>query len=336
MENPVENGVWYDEDITTSELAGKTIAMVGYGAQGRSHALNLRDSGLNVVVGQRPGKRFDLAVADGFSPVSAGAAAGQADVVALMLPDEQHGRVFESEIRPVLKRGATILVCHGFSLLYRQVIPPEGTASVLVAPKGAGHMVRTAFEQGAGVACLVAMGPNANETQHLAIALEYARGLGGGRAGILRTTIAEETETDLFGEQVVLCGGVSHLAAAAFETLVEAGYRPEIAYFECIHELKLVVDLLYNGGLAWMRDHISNTAEFGDYSRGPRVIDDHVRRQMKKVLEEIRSGQFAREWIDESSTGAQKMTAWRQQHRQSAAELAGEKVRAILAHSPRR
>jgi ketol-acid reductoisomerase len=336
MGNPVEKEVWYDEDIASRELEHKTIAIIGYGAQGRSHALNLRDSGLKVIVGQRPGKRFDVAVADGFSPVPVRQAVVAADLIALMLPDEQHGTVFEIEIRPALKSGSTILVCHGFSLLYQQVVPPAGISAVLVAPKGAGHMVRTAYEQGSGVACLVAMGPGANEASHLPIALEYARGLGGGRAGILRTTIAEETETDLFGEQVVLCGGVSHLAAAAFQTLVDAGYRPEIAYFECIHELKLVVDLLYQGGLAWMRDHISNTAEFGDYSRGPRVIDDHVREQMKKVLEEIRSGQFAREWIAESASGGKQMNAWRSRHRQSAAELAGEKVRAILNHKPRR
>jgi ketol-acid reductoisomerase len=322
--------IWYDRDITSRELTKKRIALIGYGAQGRSHALNLRDSGCNVIVGQRPGRGWDRALVDGFQPVSIGEATRSADVVCLMLPDELHGDVFRNDIEPLLSPQATIVVCHGFSLLYEQVLPPPGVASILVAPKGAGHMVRTAYEGGGGVACLVALGPGAKEQLHFPLALEYAKALGGGRAGILRTTVAEETETDLFGEQVVLCGGVSHLAAAAFETLVDAGYQPEIAYFECIHELKLVVDLLHRGGLAFMRDHISNTAEFGDYTRGPRIVDEHVRASMKQILDEIRSGQFAREWIDEARSGGKSFEAFRRKHREQAAEVAGQTVLNIL------
>ncbi len=326
----MDKTIWYDRDISWLTLKQKSIAVIGYGAQGRSHALNLRDSGCHVTVGQRSGKGFDNAVQDGFSPASIAEATGAADVVCLMLPDELHGPIFNSEIVPYLRTDATLVCCHGFSLLYGQVIPPTGIAAVLVAPKGAGHMVRTAYESGGGVPCLVALGPGANESEHLPIALEYAKGLGGGRAGILRTTIAEETETDLFGEQVVLCGGVSHLAAAAFEALVNAGYQPEIAYFECIHELKLVVDLLHRGGLAFMRDHISNTAEYGDYSRGPRIVDEHVRQTMQQILAEIQSGQFAREWIAEAQSGGKAFEAFRKKHRQQPAELAGQKVQQIL------
>ena len=326
----MDKKIWYDRDISWLTLRQKSIAIIGYGAQGRSHALNLRDSGCQVLIGQREGKGFDNAVQDGFSPGPIAEATKAADVVCLMLPDELHGPVFNSEIVHNLRGDATLVCCHGFSLLYKQVVPPPGIAAVLVAPKGAGHMVRTAFENGGGVPCLVALFPGANENDHLQIALEYAKALGGGRAGVLRTTVAEETETDLFGEQVVLCGGVSHLAAAAFETLVNAGYQPEIAYFECIHELKLVVDLLHRGGLAFMRDHISNTAEFGDYTRGPRIVDEHVRQTMQQILAEIQSGQFAREWIAEAQSGGKNFEAFRKQHRQQPAELAGQKVQEIL------
>jgi ketol-acid reductoisomerase len=322
--------IWYERDIDPSPLAGRIVAVVGYGAQGRSHALNLRDSGVSVGVGQRPGPGAERARADGFQPVSVAEAARQAAVVCLMLPDEQHGPVFDAEIRPVLQPGTVILCCHGFSLLYGQVVPPEGIASILVAPKGAGHMVRTAYENGGGVPCLVAAGPGSRRDVHLPLALAYARALGGGRAGVMETTIAEETETDLFGEQAVLCGGVSHLAAAAFETLVEAGYQEEIAWFECVYELKLVVDLLHKGGLAYMRDHISNTAEYGDYTRGPRIVDGHVRDRMREILAEIRSGDFAREWINESRKGGRNFEEMRARHRQQPVELAGQRVFELL------
>lgn len=321
----------YDHDIDPAPLLTRTVAIIGYGAQGRSHALNLRDSGIQVVVGQREGGNgFRRAEDDGFLPLSIADATGRADLVCLMVPDELHGRLFDSGIREEMQPGAMLLVCHGFSLLYQQVIPPEGCPSILVAPKGAGHMVRTAYEQGGGVACLVGLGPHATESEHLPVALAYARALGGGRAGVLQTTLGEETETDLFGEQAVLCGGVSHLAAAAFEILVEAGYREEIAYFECVHELQLVVDLLHRGGLAFMRDHISNTAEYGDYTRGPRIVDDHVRQRMREILQEIQSGQFAREWIEEADSGGHRFSRLRQLHRERPIEGAAQGVLQML------
>ncbi len=320
----------YDDRIDQAVLNDKTIAIIGYGAQGKAHALNLRDSGLRVLIGQRPGPGHEAAIQDGFQPLTIAEAASQANLVCLMLPDECHGPVFEEQIRGQLDPADVILCCHGFSLLYEQVRPPEGVACILVAPKGAGHMVRTAYQQGSGVPCLVALGPGADRETHWPLALAYAGGLGGGRAGILETTLAEETETDLFGEQAVLCGGLSHLAIAAFETLVEAGYREEIAYFECVHELKLVVDLLHRGGLAFMREHISNTAEYGDYTRGPRIVDEHVRKQLQQILEEIRSGEFARQWIEEASGGSATFLKVRQQQARQPVEQAGQRVLQLI------
>ncbi len=322
--------IYYDADIDIGPVLAGTVAIIGYGAQGRAHALNLRDSGSEVVVGQRPGAGFSRAVADGFRPQPISEASARANIICLMLPDEMHGPVFEEAIREHLQPDAVLLCCHGFSLLYEQIIPPDGIGSVLVAPKGAGHRVRSAFQQGGGVPCLVALGPGAREPDHWPLALAYAKALGGGRSGIMRTTIAEETETDLFGEQAVLCGGVSHLAAAAFETLVDAGYREEIAWFECVHELKLVVDLLHEGGLAYMREHISNTAEYGDYTRGPRIVDDHVKKRMQQILAEIRSGAFAREWINEARSGSINFEEMREHHRHQPVELTGRRVRKIL------
>ncbi len=324
---------YFDADIDDGPIHNKAIAIVGYGAQGRAHALNLRDSGCQVIVGQRPGRGFEKAVADGFSPLAVADAAAIADVVCLMLPDERHGEIYSAEIDGNLRDGCVVLCCHGFSLLYRQVVPRDGIAAILVAPKGAGHMVRSAYEEGSGVPCLVALGPGAERQRHFPLALAYARALGGGRAGILETTLAEETETDLFGEQVVLCGGVSHLAAAAFETLVEAGYREEVAWFECVHELKLVVDLIHRGGLASMRDHISNTAEYGDYTRGPRIVDDHVRQTMREILAEIRDGTFAREWISETASGGKFLEQMRERHGKAPVERAGHAVHAMIAEA---
>lgn len=315
--------IYFDDDIESQQLADKTIAIIGYGAQGRAHALNLRDSGCQVIVGQRAGPGFQHAVADGFRPLPIAEATDTANLIGLMLPDEIQGTVFKAEIEPHLQPGDVLLCCHGFSLLYETVQPPDGVASILVAPKGAGHMVRTAFENGSGVPCLVGVGPGVERERFFPLALAYAGAIGGGRAGIMETDVREETETDLFGEQAVLCGGVSHLAIAAFETLVEAGYREEIAYFECVHELKLVIDLLHRGGLAYMREHISNTAEFGDYTRGPRLIDDHVRQKMKDVLQDIQSGQFAREWIAETASGGEKFQQTREEYRQKSIEKAG-------------
>lgn len=312
--------VFFDDEINQDLLSGRKIAVIGYGAQGTAHALNLRDSGMDVVVGQRPGARFKQAVADGLRTVSIEQACQDADFICLMLPDEVQGAVFQSAILPHLNEGDIVLCCHGFSLLYETVKPPQGVVSLLVAPKGAGHRVRSAYEAGVGVPCLVSVGPAVDREQHLPMALSYASAIGGGRAGIIETTVREETETDLFGEQAVLCGGVSHLAVAAFETLVDAGYREEVAYFECIHELKLVVDLLYRGGLAFMRDHISNTAEYGDYVTGPRLVDEHVKERLKEVLADIQSGRFARDWIQETNSGGERFQQFRKDHQQKSVE----------------
>ncbi len=314
-----------DGEIDSSPIQNLTVAVIGYGSQGRSHALNLRDSGVNVVVGQRPGHGFEQAVKDGFSPVSIAAASAQGDLIALLLPDEIHREVFQEMIKPQMSPGNMLLTCHGFSLLYGQIDLPARVCAVLVAPKAAGHRVRSAYTEGGGVPCLVAPGPSADQAA-LKVALAYAKGLGGGRAGVLMTTIAEETETDLFGEQAVLCGGVSALVKAGFETLVEAGYQHEVAYFECVHELKLVVDLLYQGGLAYMRDHISNTAEYGDYSRGNRVINDAVRMSLREILDEIQSGQFAQEWLQENRAGCTEFQQMRNREQQLLIEQVGQDI----------
>lgn len=319
--------IYFDHDLNLELIKSRRIAIIGYGAQGRAHALNLRDASCQVTVGQRAGASFDQAVGDGFEPVSISQAVTDSDFICLMLPDEIQGLVFDEQIAPFLKSGDVVLCCHGFSLLYETVKPPEGVASLLVAPKGAGHRVRSAFEEGGGVACLAGVGPGVDRERYFPLALAYAGAIGGGRAGILETDVREETETDLFGEQAILCGGVSHLAIAAFETLVEAGYREEVAYFECVHELKLVVDLLHRGGLAFMREHISNTAEYGDYTRGPRVIDDHVRANLKAVLADIQSGRFAQEWIEETDAGGQNFQAHRSQQRAKSIEGAGTSLR---------
>ena len=285
--------MYYDQDADLSLLKGKTIAIIGYGSQGHAQAQNLRDSGCDVVVGQRPGSaNYDAAVRDGFKPVSAADAAKAGDLVNILLPDEVQAEIYAQEIKPHLKPGNLLLCSHGFNIHFGQVVPPEGVDSALVAPKGPGHLVRSEFTKGGGVPCLIATAANCSPGGK-ALALAYAKGIGGSRAGVLQTTFAEETETDLFGEQVVLCGGVSALVKMAFETLIEAGYQPESAYFECLHELKLIVDLMYQGGLNYMRYSISNTAEYGDYTRGPRIVNEQTRAEMKKILGEIRTGQFA-------------------------------------------
>ena len=322
--------VYFDNDIDLGLLADKTIAIIGYGAQGRSHALNLRDSGCQVIVGQRPGPGFENAIADGFQPVSIADAADRSDLICMMLPDESHGPVFETEIAQHLVDGDVVLCCHGFSLHYQTIRLPSNIASILVAPKGAGHMVRTAFENGGGVPCLAGVGPGVSRETYFPLALAYAGALGGGKAGVIETNVREETETDLFGEQVVLCGGVSHLAIAAFETLVEAGYREEVAYFECVHELKLVVDLLHRGGLAFMRDHISNTAEYGDYTCGPRIVDQHVRQKMKEVLNDIQSGKFASEWIEETASGGKNFQKMRKHYQELSIQKTGVALQKML------
>ena len=322
--------VYYDDDADLSLLKGKTIAILGYGSQGHAQAQNLRDSGCTVVIGQRPGsKNYDLAVSHGFKPLSIADAVKQADLVNILLPDEVQGDVYRTEIKPNLKPGALLMCSHGFNMHFGQVVPPAGTDAALVAPKGPGHLVRSEYEKGGGVPSLIALTPGASETSRK-LALAYAKGIGGTRGGVIETTIAEETETDLFGEQVVLCGGVSALIKAAFETLVEAGYQPEMAYFECMHELKLIVDLFYQGGLNYMRYSVSNTAEFGDYTRGPRIVTEQTKAEMKKILHEIQTGQFAREWILENKANQPTFQAIKRRERSHQIEETGKQLRRMM------
>jgi ketol-acid reductoisomerase len=323
--------IYYDKDADLSHLADKTVAIIGYGSQGHAHAQNLRESGVNVVVGQRPGgANYDKAVADGFTPVSAADAAAQADVVNILLPDEVQGDVYAKEIKDNLQPGNVLMCSHGFNVHFGFVKPPESVDLLLVAPKGPGHLVRSEFVAGGGVPCLIATSDGASD-ETFQIGLAYAKGIGGGRAGVIHTTFQEETETDLFGEQVVLCGGLSELIKAGFETLVEAGYQPEMAYFECMHEVKLIVDLFYQGGLSYMRYSVSNTAEYGDYSRGPRIVTDETKAEMKKILEEIKSGQFAKEWIEEYRSGAKNFKAMRKADHDHGVEVVGRELRKLMS-----
>jgi len=322
--------VYYDDDADLSLLKGKTISILGYGSQGHAQAQNLRDSGCNVVIGQRPGsKNYDLAVSHGFKPVSLAEATRVGDLVNILLPDEVQGDAYRNDIKPNLKPGALLMCSHGFNLHFGQVVPPAGTDCALVAPKGPGHLVRSEYEKGGGVPSLIALSPGASDTSRK-LALAYAKGIGGTRGGVIETTIAEETETDLFGEQVVLCGGVSALIKAAFETLVEAGYQPEMAYFECMHELKLIVDLFYQGGLNYMRYSVSNTAEFGDYTRGPRIVTEQTKAEMKKILHEIQTGQFAKEWILENKANQPTFQAIKRRERAHQIEETGKQLRRMM------
>ena len=322
--------VYYDNDADLSLLKGKTIAILGYGSQGHAQAQNLRDSGCNVVIGQRPGSpNYDLAIEHGFKPVSAEEATKQADLVNMLLPDEVQGDVYKNSVLPNLKKGALLMCSHGFNIHFGQVVPPAGVDTALVAPKGPGHLVRSEYVAGGGVPTLIAMGPGSSDASR-ALALAYAKGIGGTRGGVIETTFAEETETDLFGEQVVLCGGVSALVKAGFETLVEAGYQPEMAYFECMHELKLIVDLFYQGGLNYMRYSVSNTAEYGDYTRGPRIVTEETKKEMKKILSEIQSGQFAREWILENKANQAGFKSTRRREREHLIEKVGRQLRKMM------
>ena len=322
--------IYYDNDADLSLLKDKKIAILGYGSQGHAQAQNLRDSGCHVVVGQRPGSaNYDLAKSHGFEPVSIEEASKQADLINLLLPDEVQGDLYRSQIRPNLSPGNILMCSHGFNVHFDQIEAPEGVDHALVAPKGPGHLVRSEFERGGGVPCLIAVNDDAADST-TQLGLAYAKGIGGTRAGVIETTFAEETETDLFGEQVVLCGGVSELVKAAFETLVDAGYQPEMAYFECLHELKLIVDLFYQGGLSYMRYSISNTAEYGDYSRGPRIVTDETRKEMKRILHEVQTGQFAKEWILENRAGAASFKAIRRMEKNHPVEEVGRKLRRLM------
>lgn len=323
--------MYYDTDANLDFLFGKTIAIIGYGSQGHAHALNLKDSGMNVIVGLYPGsKSAGKAEGAGLTVHSVAEAAKQADLIMILLPDEVQKTVYKTEIEPNLADGNILAFAHGFNIHFGQVIPPATVDVIMVAPKGPGHLVRRTYEQGEGVPSLFAVYQDATG-QARDRAMAYAKGIGGTRAGILETTFREETETDLFGEQAVLCGGLSALIKAGFETLVAAGYQPELAYFECLHEVKLIVDLVVEGGLAKMRDSISNTAEYGDYTRGPRIITDATRAEMRKILQEIQSGQFAREFVLENQAGKPGFIAMRRQEAEHPIEEVGKDLRAMFS-----
>jgi ketol-acid reductoisomerase len=321
--------VYYDEDASLEYLRGKTVAILGYGSQGHAHALNLRDSGINVVIGLRPGKSFEKATNDGFSVMSPEEATKEADVVMFLLPDPVQKKVYKESVEPNLESGMALAFAHGFNIHFNQIVPPGDVDVFMVAPKGPGHLVRWTYQEGAGVPALVAVAQDSTG-KAMNIALAYAKGIGATRAGVIETTFKEETETDLFGEQVVLCGGVTSLIKKGFETLVEAGYQPEVAYFECLHELKLIVDLIYQHGLAGMRYSISDTAEYGDYTRGPRVINDSVKSEMKRILSEIQSGEFAKEFILEAQAGYPVLNANRRNEKEHLIEQIGKKLREMM------
>jgi ketol-acid reductoisomerase len=322
--------IYYDSDANLELMQQKKVAVIGYGSQGHAHALNMRDNGCDVVVGLSAGsKSREKAEAEGLQVMTPADAAEQADVIMVLIPDEKHREVFERDIRPGLAPGKMLMTAHGFSLHYGQIVPPPDIDVAMVAPKSPGHMLRRLFVEGVGVPALWAVFQDATGNAE-AMTLAYARAIGCTRAGVLRTTIAEETETDLFGEQSVLCGGVTALIRAGFETLVEAGYQPEIAYFECMHEMKLIVDLMYQGGMSSMRYSISDTAEFGDYVSGPRIIDERVRNEMRKVLHEIQDGTFATRWILENQAGRPSFSAMRRSNAQHQIEQVGSELRSMM------
>ncbi len=322
--------MYYDDDADLTLLDGKTVAIIGFGSQGHAHALNLKDSGVNVVVGLREGSDSVQQARDGgLEVLPVAEAASRGDLVQMLVPDELHRQVWEGEVRDGIAPGNLLLFGHGFSIHYGEVEPPAEVDVALVAPKGPGHLVRRQYTEGSGVPGLIAIQQDATGNAK-ALALAYAKGIGCTRGGVIETSFKDETETDLFGEQAVLCGGASALVQAGFETLVEAGYDPQMAYFECLHELKLIVDLMYEKGLAGMRYSISNTAEYGDYTRGKRVIDDRVREEMKRILGEIQSGDFAREWIAENRAGQENFLRMREEQASSQVESTGKELRSHM------
>lgn len=321
--------MYYNQDINEGLLAGKTIAVIGYGSQGHAHARNLKDSGFNVVVGVRAGKSFDQAKADGLETLSVKEASEKADLIMILLPDENQKAIYDAEIEPALAKGKSLVFAHGFNVHFGEIKPPADVDVFLVAPKGPGHLVRRTFEAGGGVPALFAVYQDVSG-QAKDVALAYAKGIGSARGGVLETTFEEETVTDLFGEQAVLCGGLTSLVKAGFETLVEAGYQPELAYFETLHETKLIVDLMYEGGMAGMRYSISDTAEWGDFVSGPRVVDADTKARMKDILTDIQSGKFAKEWIEENENGRPNFNAIEEAEAKHQIEEVGQKLRSMM------
>ena len=323
--------LYYDKDANSDLVRGRKVAIVGYGSQGHAHALNLRDSGVDVRVGlPADSKSRDKAQRAGLRVITVSEAAREADLIMVLAPDEKQKKIYENEIAPHLTRGKALYFAHGFNIHFGQIKPPPDVDVVLIAPKAPGHLVRRLYIEGQGTPALIAVQQDATGNAH-ATGLSYARALGATRAGVLQTTFKEETETDLFGEQTVLCGGISALVTAGFDTLVEAGYQPESAYFECLHELKLIVDLMYEGGLSWMRHSVSDTAEYGDYSRGQRIVGDAARAEMKKILREIQTGQFAREWILENQAGRPVFDKLRAEGREHPIEEVGRRLRETMS-----
>jgi len=322
--------IYYEKDAPIDALKGKKVAVIGYGSQGHAHSLNLRDNGIEVAVAELEGTdNYKLAQEHGFMPGSIKAAMDGATLVIVTVPDEIQAKVYKESIEPNLVAGQTLGFCHGFNIHFKYIVPPKDVNVVMIAPKGPGHLVRSEFVKGGGVANLVAVQQDATGNAKQ-IALAWANGIGGARAGIIETTYKEETETDLFGEQCVLCGGLTSLIKAGFETLVEAGYQPEIAYFECMHEVKLIVDLMYQGGLSYMRYSISNTAEYGDLTRGPRIISEQVKAEMKKILSEVTSGKFAKEWVKEYQSGLKKFKKLYEKDHDSQLETIGRELRKMM------
>ena len=322
--------IYYDKDADIDVLKGKRIAIIGYGIQGRGQSLNLRDSGLDVIVSELEGtENYKTAEKDGFKPVSATDAARQADIIQILTQDHVQAKVYKESIKSNLKKGKALVFSHGFNIHFKQIKPPKKIDVFMVAPKGPGALVRQMYEEGKGVPCLVAVFQDATGDA-LKLGLAYAKGIGGTRAGVIETTFKEETETDLFGEQVVLCGGATELIKAGFDTLIEAGYQPEIAYFECLHELKLITDLIYVTGIQGMRKRVSDTAEYGDLTRGKRIITERTRKEMKKILKEVQSGKFAREWIKENENGRPEFTKLRKADDNHPVEVIGKKLRGMM------
>src|SRR5271170_364088 len=332
--------IFYDKDCNINDIKNKTIAIVGYGIQGRGQALNLRDSGLKVIIAQRPpasksagqagSNNYEKAIKDGFKPMSVEEATQKADVIIILTQDHLQAEIYKKSIEPYLTKGKALAFSHGFNIHFKFIVPPKNVDIFMIAPKGPGALVRRQYEEGRGVPCLVAIHQNATG-KALKVALAYAKGIGGSRAGIIQTTFKEETETDLFGEQAVLCGGASELIKAGFETLTKAGYQPEIAYFECLHELKLIVDLIYEDGIQGMRKRVSDTAEYGDMTRGTRIVNEHNRSEKQKIIKEIQKGQFAKEWMAENKNGRKNFLKMRKAGESHPIEKVGTRLRAMMS-----